>query len=152
MPEEHIKSSLIKDPFDPATTSPDPSAARGRPIISTGTVSNAANGLSGSSYHLMDLPSKCLVHFDSWFKVDGWGYAQVQIGTKDDPDALVDQTTATEAMVTPIEPGDANHGKMLWEVLGLAKDPGGMISLYAHAAADAAGAGVLPFQITYLTS
>lgn len=52
--------------------------------------------------------------------------------------------------VAPIANGDANHGKRLWEVLGLASDPGGMIALWKHAAANATGAGSMPFAIHYL--
>jgi len=53
-------------------------------------------------------------------------------------------------MRNPIAQGDANHGLRLWEVLGLAASPGGNIALYAHAEANATGAGSMPFRIAYL--
>lgn len=150
MAVEEIKSNLVKDRFDPNTKSPDPLEARGRPIYATGSVANAVDGSSGSTYHLCDLPSNCLMLPDTFFDVENWGYAQVVIGTLTDTDALVDQTKVTENIVTPIAQGDANHGKRLWEILGLAEDPGGMISLYGHSEAGATGAGSMPFQVAYL--
>ena len=72
------------------------------------------------------------------------------IGTKTDTTALIDQTRATEDVVQPIAIGDASHAKRLWEVLGMAEDPGGSIALFAHAAAGATGAGSMPFRISYI--
>ena len=79
-----------------------------------------------------------------------WGFAQVVIGTETDTDALVDQTKATENIVTPIAIGDANHGKTWWEALGLAASPGDEIQLYAHAEANATGAGSMPFRLAWV--
>jgi len=146
------KSDLIHDPLADGSTPPDPQQARGRLIVATGTVANAADDSNTSKYHLADIPSQAILHNDTAFDVENWGFAQVVIGTEDDTDALVDQTKATENIVTPIAFGDANHGKQLWEVLGLAADPGGMISIWAHAEANATGAGSMPFRIAYLTA
>ena len=78
--------------------------------------------------------------------------AQIVIGTETDTDALVDVLKSAGALHSPIAKGDANHGKRLWEVLGLAKDPGGNIGLWKHAEADAAAAGSMSFQIHYITA
>ena len=67
----------------------------------------------------------------------------------DDVDALVSVLKSAGNTVSPIAFGDANHGKALWEVVGLAADPGGVISIYAHAIANATGAGSMPFRIEY---
>lgn len=145
-----INSNLIHDPLVSGSTPPDPQAARGRVIVATGTATNGATDSSASMYHLADIPSQALLYDDCAFDVENWGFAQVVIGTETDTDALVDQTLATENTVTPIAFGDANHGKQLWEVLGLAADPGGNIGLWAHAEAAATGAGSMPFRIVYL--
>lgn len=147
------KSDLIHDPLnraDGAPYAPDPHKARGRPVYATGTVANASDDSSGSTYLLADIPSTALLHEDTFFDVEAWGFAQVVIGVTGDTDALVDQTKATENIVTPIAAGDANHGKALWEVLGMAADPGGNIRLIASAEAGATGAGSMPFRIAYL--
>lgn len=143
-------SDLIHDPLDSSSTPPDPQAARGRPIYATGTVANAAADSNTSKYHLADIPCQAILLPDTFFDVENDGFAQIVIGTETDTDALVDQTKATENIVAPIAQGDANHGKQLWEVLGLPEYPGGMIGIWKHAEADAAGAGSMPFQIAYL--
>ncbi|GGH36341.1 hypothetical protein SAMN05444007_108251 [Cribrihabitans marinus] len=144
------KSDLIHDYLDDASVAPDPVQARGRLIVATGTVTNAADDSNTSMYHLVDLPSDCILQPGTFFDVENDGFAQIVIGTRSDSDALIDQTKATENTITPIANGDANHGKRLWEVLGLAEDPGGMIALWKHAEADATGAGNMPFAIHYL--
>ncbi len=143
-------SSLVHDPADAASTQPDPKETGGRLVLMTGTVANDATDSNTSMYHLCDVPSDAFLHEDTFFDVAGDGFAQIVIGTRDDTTALVNQTKATENTVTPIAVGDANHGKPFWEVLGLAADPGGKIGLYKHAAADAAGAGSMPFRIAYV--
>ncbi|MFP4044053.1 MAG: hypothetical protein ACLFTP_05725 [Rhodosalinus sp.] len=144
------KSDLIHDYLDSTSTPPDPVQARGRPIYATGTVANGADDSNGSMYHLADLPSDCILLPETFFDVENDGFAQIVIGTQTDTDALVDQAQSSEDIVAPIAQGDANHGKRLWEVLGLAEDPGGMIGLWKHAEADAGSAGSMPFQIAYL--
>jgi hypothetical protein len=147
---EQGKSNLIHNYLDPASVPPDPIEARGRVIVATGTLTNGAADSNTSMYHLVDLPSDCILQPGTFFDVENDGFAQIVIGTKTDTDALVDQTRATENIITPIANGDANHGKRLWEVLGMAADPKCNISLYKHAEADATGAGSMPFAIHYL--
>lgn len=143
------KSNLFRSPHD-GDQLIDPLITKGRVIIATGTVSNESTDSSGSSYRLVELPSDCMLHEGTFFDVENWGYAQVVIGTKTDTTALVNQTKATEDIAQPIAIGDANHAKRLWEVLGMAEDPGGAIALFAHAAAGATGAGSMPFRISYI--
>jgi len=81
--------------------------------------------------------------------VSGWGFAAVRIGTKTDVDALVAVVTSAAAVVNPVAIGDAKHGVPLWQVLGLAADPGGNIGLWAHAIANATGAGSLKGKFAY---
>lgn len=143
------QSNIFRNPHD-GDPLVDPLMPKGRVIFATGTMTNLTTDNTNSTYRLAELPSDCMLHPDTFFGVASWGFAQVVIGTKTDTTALVNQTKATEAIVTPIAQGDANHGKRLWEVLGLSADPGGAIALFAHAAADATGAGSMIFQIAYI--
>ena len=144
------RSDLIHDPMDATSIPPDPVQARGRARHATGTVSNDATDSSGSTYHLADIPADAILLEDTFFDVQGDGFDQIVIGTYSDTTALVNQTKITANIVQPISIGDANHGKRLWEVLGLAESPGGNIGIYKHAAANAAAAGSMPFRISYL--
>lgn len=148
MPVVTKKSTLIAD-ADIGYHGADPELARGRPIVATGTQANAADDLSGSTFHLVDLPADCILDSRTAFDVENWGFATVSIGTQTDVDALVSVLKSAGNTVSPIAFGDANHGKALWEVLGLAASPGGMIGLYAHAVANATGAGSMPFEVHY---
>ena len=130
---------------------PDAAKANARLFTITGTVSNGATDSQGSTYKLCELPSNCLLDESTAFDVQNDGYAQIEIGTLTDPTALVNVAKAAGNPVNPKGFGDANHGKALWEMLGLAADPGGMIAIYKHgAAAGAAAAGSMPFRISYL--
>lgn len=145
----NLKSSLFRDAhsMDPLI---DPLLTKGRIIVSTGVATNASADETGSIYRLVDLPSDCILVSDTFFDVENWGFAQVVIGTKDDTDALIDQTRATETIITPIADGDVNHMLRLWETLGMSEDPGGTIALFAHAEANATGDGSMPFRIHWL--
>lgn len=143
-------SDLIKDPYDINSVAPDPQQARGRLIIATGTVANAADDSNGSSFPLLDLPADCIPHHDTFFEVTSDGFAQIVIGTDTDTDALIDQARATENVITPFAQGGANHGRRLWEILGYAANPGGHIRLVKHAEANASAAGSTKFQFAYL--
>lgn len=127
----------------------DPAKARGRNICATFAVTNAADDLSGSTYLLCKLPSEAILDSRTAFLVTSWGFAQINIGTRTDIDAVVTQTKATGNVVTPIAFGDAKHGVPLWQALGLAADPGGEIGLYAHASANATGAGSMKGEVHY---
>lgn len=143
-------SNLIYDPHTSTGYPPDSKLARGVLRVCTGILANLATDLSGSKYHLADLPSDCILQPGTFFDVENDGFAQIVIGTEDDTDALIDQTKATENVITPIANGDTNHGVMLWQVLGLSADPGGKIALWKHAEANAAAAGSMKFAIHYL--
>lgn len=132
------------------TAHPDPHEVAGRMYVATGTLTTAADASDTSSYRLVDLPSNCLLHPDTIFDVENSGFAAVRIGTKTDVDAFVSVARSAATTHSPIVAGDANHGKKLWEILGLAADPGGTIALFVHAIADATGAGTMPFQIHYI--
>lgn len=128
----------------------DPVFKAARMVVVTGSVANAASDSSGSKYLLAELPSDCILFELTGFAVANWGFAQVNIGTKTDPVALVTVLKSAGATVRPIAMGDARQGKRLWEALGLAADPGGVIQLYAGATAAATAAGSMLFQIAYL--
>ncbi|MEM9579057.1 MAG: hypothetical protein AAF891_00100 [Pseudomonadota bacterium] len=145
------KSNLAMVPSDENYVQADPHRLRGRPVYATDSVSNAADDSNGSKYKLVDLPSNCLMLPDTFFDVENWGFAQVVIGTESDTDAVLDVLRSAATVQNPFAQGDANHGLELWEILGLASDPGGTIALWVHAEADATAAGTMPFQIAYLT-
>ena len=150
---EHIKSTVIPDYLDQAKVSPDPQVEKGRPMWTKGTVANDAAASQGSTYLLAKLPSNCVLTELTKIEGTGWGFAQVEIGTKTDVTALVNAAKAATNPSIPVAFASANDGKQLWEVLGLAEDPRGMIEIYAHGAAAAAtGAGTLKFQFHYLTA
>lgn len=148
MAVEEIHSDLFADKQNNVSP-PDPQRERGRVVNTIGSVANGASDSSGSKYKLCKVPSNLIPHEGTFFDVENWGFAQVVIGTETDTDALVDQTQATENIVTPFVVGDANHGKQLWEVLGLASDPGGFIEIWAHAEDAATGAGSMDFRFSY---
>lgn len=144
-----VKSNLVGDNLT-NTVPADPELVRGRPIVATGTVANAADDSAGSMYHLVDVPAYAILDSRTAFDVENWGFATVSIGTKDDADALISVLKSAGNTVSPITFGDANHGLPLWQVLGLAAEPAsGVISLYAHGPANATGAGAMPFEIHY---
>lgn len=145
MPIVTEKSDLIHGPGEAPA---DPQRAFGVVVKSVGSVSNAADDETGSMYHLVDVPSTAIVDPGTNFDVENWGFAQVVIGTETDPDALLDVARSAATNQQPFAVGDANHGKPWWEVLGLAADPGGKISLYAHAEANATAAGTMLFTIS----
>ncbi len=144
------KSNLIAD-YLAATTGLDPEFSRGRPVMVQGTVTNASTDSNLSKWHLADLPSFAVLGDRTAFDVENWGFAAIRIGTFDDVDALVAVLKSAGNTVSPVAFGDTTHGKALWEVLGLASDPGGLIGIYAHAIANATDAGSMPFRIEYFT-
>lgn len=145
------KSDLIPDPYNDAAVPPDPVRARGRMIVAQGTVANLSTDNTNSMYHLADLPADCILDPSTAFQVQSWGFAQVVIGTQTDTDALLDVARNAANVQNPVAFGDANHGKELWEQLGLAARPeSNVISIWAHAEGNATGAGSLKFRIAYL--
>lgn len=125
----------------------DPARARGRPIVEAGEVANAADDDLGSRFLLARIPSAAILDALTTFKADTWGYATTAIGTETNTTALVN--AARTAAHTPIARMGTQHGMPLWQVLGMAADPGGEIELYAHALANATGAGTMRFEIHY---
>lgn len=146
------KSDLIHDYLDPDSVQVDPVQARGRLIVATGTLTNEASDSNLSKYKLAEIPSSAILMPGTFFDVENDGFAQIVIGTETDTDALVDVARSAAAIHKPIAEGDANHGKRLWEVLGLAEDPRSNISLWKHAEAGATGAGTMLFAIHYLAN
>ncbi len=149
MPIVSLRSGLVTDPrqLEPG---PDPVRARGKLIVATGRLTNAASDSSGSRYEMCAIPSDALFDPSMAFDVTDWGFAGIRIGTRASIGALVNQTKATANIVQPVAFGDTKFENPVWQVLGFAADPERPISLFAHAAADAVGAGFLQFRIAYL--
>lgn len=143
------RSTLIHDYLDPNSLPADEQFLRGALRVATGSVANAATDSATSKFRLAKVPSDAILDETTAFQVQNWGFAQVRIGTKSAPTALLDVAKAAANVQNPVVFGDANHGKRLWERLGLAADPGGTIELYADALANATGAGTLLFRIAW---
>lgn len=130
---------------------PDPQAVAGTVRHISGVVNTVAvDDLTGSSYYLAAVPSDAYMKPGTFFDVAAWPFAQVRIGTQADIDALVTVAQSAGDIVTPFAVGDPNANVPLWQVLGLAQNPGGEIVLYAHAIGDATGAGSMRFGIEYV--
>lgn len=129
---------------------PDPQLRAGVVRHAVGTVANLATDSSGSMYRLAPVPSYAILHPSTLFDVENWGFAQVVIGSRDITDQLLDVARSAATTQSPFAWGDANHGKRLWEVLGMSADPNAVIDIYAHAEANATGAGSMPFCIAWL--
>lgn len=129
---------------------PDPEMARGRPIVASGSVANAATDNTGSTYLLTSIPADAVIDALTCFGVSSWGFADIRIGTRTDPVALVSVLKSAGATVTPVTRLGPQHGKRLWQLLGLPKAPAsGIVDLYAHAINNATGAGTMNFEIHY---
>jgi len=148
MPIVNLKSDLYRDEQAGGRV-PDALLVKGRMKTATGTLTNGATDLNTSMYLMAELPSHVIIDPDTEFKVSGWGYVDLRIGTKTDVTAFVNLLVAAATTQPMVVKFDANHGKALWEVAGLAEDPGGVIGIYAHAVANATGAGTMPFVIKY---
>lgn len=149
MPIVKVTSDLVKDYNNPASREADPAKVRGRPIVAAGRVANAASDLSGSKYHLIDLPSAAILDSATAFQVQNTGFAAIRIGTETDVAALVSVLKADGNVVSPVTKFGTAHGKPLWELFGLPSDPGGTIGIYQHAIANATAAGSMLFEIHY---
>lgn len=149
MAVENKKSDLFRDELTGGAVV-DALKVHGRVHSAIGTIANDAAASSGSTYKIAQVPSYAILHHNTFFDVAAWGFADVRIGTKDDVDALVSVLKSAATEQQPKAQGDANHGKPLWEMLGFASDPGGQISLYAHAIAGATGAGSMPFEVYWI--
>lgn len=143
--------AIVKKKSDWHGDKVDPARQKGRLIVAALSVANAADDSDGSSYHLLDLPSDCILASGTAFRVQDWGFAAIRIGTKSDVDALVSQLKSAENVANPVAKfASGFHGLPLWQALGLSADPGGTIGLYAHAIANATGAGAMQAEIHYL--
>jgi hypothetical protein len=145
MAVEDVKSDLYRDQLTGGAI-PQAQKAHGRIHMVTGTVSHDAAASSGSTYKLGEVPSAAMVHPDTIFEAGNWNFTDMRIGTKDDVSALV-SALVSAGNQSPVAALDANHGKAWWEVLGLAADPGGMITIYAHAIGAASAAGSMKFNL-----
>jgi hypothetical protein len=129
---------------------PDALMIRGVTRRATGSVSNAATDSNLSMYKLITLPSFVILHPETIFDVENWGFAAVRIGTKATVGALLSVATNAATTQSPITARAAAAGNRLWQTLGLSADPKTDIDLYAHAIAGATGAGVMPFCIAWV--
>jgi hypothetical protein len=133
-----------------ASTAPDPAKARGRVVVATFAIANLSTDSSGSKYKLATIPADALLDESTILKVSDWGFATVNIGTVSDVDALVTILKSAGDYVSPVVVGDAKHGLPAWQALGMAAAPANnQIDLYAHAPANATGAGTLKGKIVY---
>lgn len=149
MPVVTSTSSLFRTDAGPAL---DPLLARGFARRATGKVLNAADDASGSKYKLIELPSHVILAEATIFDVENWGFADIRIGRFDTAGAgaLVSATKISAVTQSPVTARLAADGKRVWERLGLAADPGGVVGIWAHAIAAATGAGEMPFVVEWI--
>lgn len=140
---------ITKKKSDILSADSDSAKANGVLRFVTATLTNAADDLSGSTFRIASLPSCAVLDALTGFQVQNWGFADIRIGTAGNPAALVSVLKSAGNVVNPIVRFDAKHGQPLWQALGLADDPGGMIDLFAHAIANATGAGSMKVEIAY---
>lgn len=150
MPVVQRQSDLFRTQPLVGQATPDPARARGRPIVAAFTVTNAVDDFLLSTYLLAELPSDCILSPGTFFKVDLWGFATVNIGTRSSIAALGTVLRSAGAIYRPVGEGaPAFHGRYLWEVLGMAADPGGTIQMFAQGPANATAAGSMTGQFEY---
>ena len=145
---ENVNSDLYRDALSLEAV-PETRKSTGRIFTATGTVTHDAAASAGSTYKLAQIPSYAILHWDTIFEAGNWNFTDMRIGTLTDNTALV-SALVSAGNQSPIAKLDANHGKALWEVLGLASDPNGMITLYAHAIGAASAAGSMKFVIPWI--
>lgn len=143
----NVGSDLITDPrLD--QNPPDPAKARGVMKCIRGTMTNLSTDSAASTYLLCQIPANAILDARTAFSTAGAGFATIQVGTRSNATALY--TGAKAAVINPIAMGDAKHGLAAWQQLGLTAPPeGGMIDLIFTAAANATGAGTMPFEIWF---
>lgn len=144
-----LKSSLYRDAQAGGPVN-DPLIAKGLRRVATGKVENGAADSNLSRYKIISLPSYVILSPGTIFHVENWGFAAVRIGTLATVGALVSVLKSAATTQAPITPLIATAGARLWQTLGLAADPNEEIDLYAHAIADATGAGNMPFTIEWI--
>lgn len=134
------------------TGGPVPDALQVKGVVrrATGKVTNAATDSAGSVYKLAKLPSRVILGPGTLFHNQGWGFATTQVGIAGAATALFTKTTIASTTESPITGIEAASGQRLWEQLGMAADPNGEIELVAIAAANATGAGSMPFTIEWI--
>lgn len=148
-----VKSSLFGTTGVGGYTAPSAAARAGEVHRAAGTISNAATDNTGSTYLLAELPWSAILLPETAFHTAGWGFAQAVIGTPEDPDGLLDAAKGASATgQTPVVIFGAKWNQPLWQQCGLAAMPtdGSLARIQAVAEADAAGAGVLNFDIRYV--
>ena len=144
-----VKSDLYRAE---QTGGPVPDALKVKGVVrrATGKVVNAASDSSGSIYKLIRLRSDVILGPGTFFHNAGWGFATTRVGVLGSLAALFTKTTSASTTESPITQIEAASGQRLWEQLGLSADPKGEIELVASAAADAVGAGAMPFVIEWM--
>lgn len=131
-------------------TTPDPAKARGNLRIARFTINNQASDNALSKYKVATIPADAILDESTILKVDGWGFATLNLGIIGAIAALATVTRATGTYWSPVAVGDAKHGLPAWQALGLAAAPAnGLIDLYLQGPADATGAGVVKGKIAY---
>jgi hypothetical protein len=144
-----VKSDLYRAE---QTGGPVPDALKIKGVLrrATGKVVNAASDSAGSVYKLIRLRSDVILTELTLFHNAAWGFATTQVGVLGAAAALFTKTTSASTTESPITGIEAVSGQRLWEQLGLSVDPRGEIELVAIAAANATGAGVMPFAVEWI--
>lgn len=116
-----------------------------------GSVSNAADDSSGSTYLLCTVPASFILLPESLLDAEGWGFAQTVLGITGAADGLLDAATSGlsasgDAIVARF---GSDWNKPIWEQAGLAADPLVPVDIMLTAEANAAGAGIAHFDFRF---
>lgn len=131
-------------------TTPDPAKARGELVVCTFSIDNGATDSALSKYKVCDIPADAILDESTILKVDGWGFATLNLGTRDSIAALATVARATGTYWSPVVVGDAKHGLPAWQALGFAAAPeSGRITIWLQGPANATGAGTVKGRIAY---
>ena len=147
MPETLYGSLTMTNIANTTPARPAPSSlGGGRVHVWMDTVEVTAAASVGSLYYMARLPSNAVILPQSNVYWDdmGTGGATLDIGDANYADGLatdiaIDTSAGSSAFLEA--EGIQNYGKMLWELLGYAADPGGTIDIALKLATAAASAG-----------
>ncbi|MEO1606735.1 MAG: hypothetical protein AAFU34_15565 [Pseudomonadota bacterium] len=143
---EHVKSTIYPDQSAGYAKAIYSTARNGNVTIYYGTVANAADANTGSTYTLCTLPASCSILPETLIRLTDWGFAQVQVGVKGAATSLINEARS-DVNRAPVAVFDGKFGKPLWQQAGLASPPRGDLDIIVTAAANATAAGALPFAI-----
>ena len=147
-----VKADTFGNVAAGAYAAPFASARDGRIHRTAGRVSALSTDNNGSRFLIAQIPTSAIILPQSFIRTDNWAFAQAVIGTIAVPTGLLNVARATggatgNALSTIF---GAKWAQPAWQQAGLAAAPAvPLLDIFAHAIADATGAGTIDFDIWY---